>query len=59
VLGVTDHTLFKSIYFFDPSGHRLELAFNTGTAEMMKRLDAIPFMRSPRMAASISRPRSQ
>jgi catechol 2,3-dioxygenase-like lactoylglutathione lyase family enzyme len=41
VLGVTDHTLFKSIYFFDPSGHRLELAFNTGTAEMMKRLDAV------------------
>ena len=26
VIGVTDHTLFKSIYFFDPSGHRLELA---------------------------------
>ena len=41
VLGVTDHTLFKSIYFFDPSGHRLELAFNTSTAEMMKRLDAV------------------
>ncbi|MQM31947.1 MAG: glyoxalase [Candidatus Accumulibacter phosphatis] len=41
VLGVTDHTLFKSIYFVDPSGHRLELAFNTSTAEMMKRLDAV------------------
>jgi len=25
VLGPIDHTLFKSIYFFDPSGHRLEL----------------------------------
>lgn len=26
VLGVTDHSLFHSIYFFDPSGHRIELA---------------------------------
>ena len=34
VVGVTDHSLFKSIYFFDPNGHRLELAVNTGTPEM-------------------------
>lgn len=26
VLGVTDHTIFESIYFFDPNGHRVELA---------------------------------
>ena len=26
VLGVTDHGMFHSIYFFDPSGHRIELA---------------------------------
>ena len=26
VLGVTDHGAFHSIYFFDPNGHRLELA---------------------------------
>ncbi len=26
VLGVTDHGMFHSIYFFDPSGHRVELA---------------------------------
>lgn len=26
VLGVTDHGLFHSIYFHDPSGHRIELA---------------------------------
>jgi catechol 2,3-dioxygenase-like lactoylglutathione lyase family enzyme len=26
VLGVTDHGIFHSIYFFDPSGHRVELA---------------------------------
>ena len=29
VLGPIDHSLFKSIYFFDPNGHRLELAVNT------------------------------
>jgi lactoylglutathione lyase len=39
VLGPTDHTIFKSIYFFDPSGHRLELAVNTATPEMNKKLD--------------------
>jgi len=26
VVGVTDHNLFKSIYFYDPNGLRLELA---------------------------------
>lgn len=41
VLGPTDHTLFKSIYFFDPNGHRLELAANTSTPEMLKRLDDV------------------
>lgn len=41
VIGPTDHTIFKSIYFFDPSGHRLELAVNTGTPEMMKKLDEV------------------
>lgn len=35
VLGVTDHSIIKSIYFFDPNGHRLELTVRTGTdAEM-------------------------
>lgn len=41
VVGVTDHTIFKSIYFFDPSGHRLELAANTGTPKMAKMLDDV------------------
>jgi len=41
VVGVTDHTLFKSIYFFDPNGHRLELAANTATPEMNRRLDEV------------------
>lgn len=31
VLGPIDHGLFDSIYFFDPNGHRLELAVNKGT----------------------------
>jgi lactoylglutathione lyase len=41
VVGPTDHTIFKSVYFFDPNGHRLELAANTATADMMKRLDDV------------------
>ena len=40
VVGPTEHTIFKSIYFFDPNGHRLELAVDTGTPEMYRRLDA-------------------
>ena len=35
VLGPTNHDDFLlSIYFFDPSGHRLELSVQTSTAEM-------------------------
>lgn len=41
VVGVTDHTIFKSIYFFDPNGHRLELAADTATPDMTKRLDEV------------------
>ncbi len=41
VLGPVDHTIFKSIYFFDPNGHRLELAVNTNTAEMDQKLEAV------------------
>ena len=41
VLGPVDHTLFQSIYFRDPSGHRIELAVDSGTPEMMARLDAV------------------
>ena len=38
VLGPTNHGIFKSIYFFDPNGHRLELAADTATPDQMKRL---------------------
>ena len=41
VVGPTDHTIFRSIYFFDPNGHRIELAADTATAEQMARLDAV------------------
>ena len=42
VIGPTDHGAFHSIYFFDPNGHRLELAANVAdAAEIGKRLDAV------------------
>ena len=60
VVGITDHTIFKSIYFFDPNGHRLELAADTATPDMNARLDAVKWAmldewaqtrRAPRHAA--------
>jgi len=41
VVGPTDHTIFKSIYFFDPNGHRLELAADTATPEQRQQLDTV------------------
>lgn len=41
VIGPTNHTIFKSIYFFDPNGHRLELAADCGTPEMLQKLDEV------------------
>lgn len=41
VLGVTDHGIIQSIYFFDPNGHRLELTCVTGTDEQMRQLKKI------------------
>ena len=37
VLGVTDHHVIESIYFFDPNGIRLELTVPTASAEAMAR----------------------
>jgi len=37
VLGVIDHRVFKSIYFFDPNGIRLELCAQVASAEEMRR----------------------
>jgi len=41
VVGPTDHTIFKSIYFFDPNGHRLELCADVGEPKMYKDLDEV------------------
>ena len=41
VVGPTDHSIIKSIYFFDPNGHRLELTVRTASKDMMDELDAI------------------
>lgn len=41
VLGPIDHTIFKSIYFFDPSGHRLELAADTAQPGMLEELHRV------------------
>ena len=60
VLGPTYHGIFRSIYFFDPNGHRLELACNIGTPAQYEQLrDVAPAMlekwrqtrRAPRQAA--------
>lgn len=41
VVGPTDHALFQSIYFFDPNGHRMELAANTLRPGMQEALDKV------------------
>ena len=45
VVGPTNHNIFQSIYFHDPSGHRLELAAWTATPERLAQLkDVAPAM---------------
>jgi len=41
VVGPTEHTIFKSIYFFDPNGHRMELAVNTDKPGMLEELKRV------------------
>jgi glyoxylase I family protein len=41
VIGPTDHGIFQSIYFFDPSGNRLELTALTATAEQQQELKRV------------------
>ena len=41
VIGPVDHTLFESIYFFEPNGHRMELSVNTPIDGVMDRLDEV------------------
>jgi catechol 2,3-dioxygenase-like lactoylglutathione lyase family enzyme len=40
VLGPVDHGICRSIYFFDPNGHRLELTVDCMTPEMRHRLES-------------------
>lgn len=41
VIGPTDHHIFKSIYFFDPSGHRLELCVNVECPGVLEKLHEV------------------
>jgi lactoylglutathione lyase len=41
VVGPTDHTLFESIYFFDPNGHRIELAVDRDRPALLARLNEV------------------
>jgi catechol 2,3-dioxygenase-like lactoylglutathione lyase family enzyme len=40
VLGVVDHKIFDSIYFFDPNGYRMELTFQTAGTDTLAELAA-------------------
>ena len=61
VVGITNHSMFHSIYCFDPNGHRVELAYrDEKEPEMLKRMDAVKWdmleewsrtKRAPRHAA--------
>lgn len=41
VVGPTDHHIFQSIYFFDPNGHRIELAADTVKPGDLERLKSV------------------
>ena len=38
VVGVTDHSIIRSIYFFDPNGHRVELTYRCEKEGDMEKL---------------------
>ena len=68
VIGPTYHGVFKSVYFFDPNGHRLELACDIGTAQQYEELKKVaPAMldewnktkKAPRHAAWLHEPTEQ
>jgi glyoxylase I family protein len=41
VIGPINHEICQSIYFFDPNGHRLELAYDTTSGEMAEKLASV------------------
>jgi catechol 2,3-dioxygenase-like lactoylglutathione lyase family enzyme len=47
-VGPTDHSIIKSIYFFDPNGHRLELTVRTARETTLAELNAL----APEMLAA-------
>jgi len=51
VVGPTEHGIIRSIYFFDPNGHRLELTCLTSTQEQLAQLKAV----APQMLEEWSR----
>ncbi len=57
VLGPTFHGIFRSIYFFDPNGHRLELACNIGTPEQHAELKRVAPLMLADWAATKTAPR--
>ena len=57
VIGPTFHGIFRSIYFFDPNGHRLELACNIGTAAQYAELARVAPLMLDEWAATKQAPR--
>jgi glyoxylase I family protein len=57
VVGPTYHGIFRSIYFFDPNGHRLELACNIGTVEQHDELKRLAPIMLDEWAATKKAPR--
>ena len=57
VIGPTFHGIFRSIYFFDPNGHRLELACNIGTAEQYAELKRVAPLMLQEWSATKKAPR--
>ncbi len=53
VIGPTDHHIFKSIYFRDPNGHRLELVANVERPGALEKLHEV----APAMVEEWSRTR--
>ena len=51
VVGPTNHEIIKSIYFFDPNGHRLELTVRTDKPGEIDKLHAV----APEMLAQWSK----
>ena len=40
-IGPVDHAIFKSIYFHDPDGHRVEITYRTETPDAISRLTEV------------------